>query len=76
MIWYIYIVSITYCIWRMSKGYKRTFGEGNPIGPTPGLETLFIIPFAPVLAVLDISLTWIRWSREAEESKIKNNRIF
>ena len=76
MIWYIYIVSITYCIWRMSKGYKRTFGEGNPIGPTPGLETLFIIPFAPVLAVLDISLTWIRWSREAEESRIKNNRIF
>jgi hypothetical protein len=60
----------------MSKGYKRTFGEGNPIGPTPGLETLFIIPFAPVLAVLDISLTWIKWSREAEEAKVRRNKIF
>lgn len=60
----------------MSKGYKKSFGEGNPIGPTPGLETLFILPFAPVLAVLDISLSWLRWSREAEESRIKNNKIF
>ena len=76
MIWYIYIISITYCVWKMSKGYKRTFGEGNPIGPTPGLETLFIIPFAPVLAVLDISLTWIKWSREAEEAKVRRNKIF
>ena len=76
MIWYIYIVSIAYCIWKMSKGYKRTFGEGNPIGPTPGLETLFIIPFAPVLAVVDISLTWIRRFHEVEEYKIRNNKIF
>ena len=76
MIWYIYIVSISYCIWRMSKGYKKTFGEGNPIGPTPGLETLFILPFAPVLAVLDISLTWFKWVRNNEQEKIRNNKIF
>lgn len=65
MIWYIYIVSIIYCIWRMTRGYKRTFGYGNPIGPTPGLETIFIIAFAPVLAVVDITLTWIRKVKEA-----------
>lgn len=76
MIWFIYIVSITYCIWRMSKGYKKSFGEGNPIGPTPGLETLFILPFAPVLAVLDISISWIKWCNEEEDSKIRNNKIF
>jgi len=76
MFWYIYIVSISYCIWRMSAGYKRAFGEGNPVGPTPGLETLFIIPFAPVLAVLDVSLTWIRLVKEAEESKRRNSKIF
>jgi len=75
MIWYIYIVSIAYCIWRMSKGYKRDFGSGNPIGPTPGLETLFIIPFAPVLAALDISLTWIRLIKESEEAKKNKDRI-
>ena len=76
MIWYIYIISIAYCVWKMTKSYKRVFGDGNPIGPTPGLETLFIIPFAPILAVLDISLTWIRWSKEAEDFKIRNNKIF
>ena len=43
MIWYIYIVSIAYCVWRMSRGYKNTYGSVNPIGPTPGLETLFIL---------------------------------
>ena len=60
MIWYIYIVSIAYCIWRMAKGYRKMFGENNPIGPTPGLETIFILIFAPVLAVVDITITWIR----------------
>jgi len=64
MIWYIYIISIAYCVWRMSKGYKRTFGENNPIGPTPGLETIFILCFAPVLAVVDITLTWVRVFKE------------
>ena len=65
MIWYIYIVSIAYCVWRMSRGYKNTYGSGNPIGPTPGLETLFIIPFAPILVAVDITLTWIRKVKEA-----------
>jgi hypothetical protein len=75
MIWYIYIVSIAYCIWRMSVSYKHHFGN-SPIGPTPGLETLFIIPFAPVLAIIDASLTWIRLVKEAEEAKRRSNRIF
>ena len=75
MIWYIYIVSISYCVWRMSRGYNKTYGN-NPIGPTPGLETLFIIPFAPVLAAVDISITWIRIMKEAEEAKIRNQKVF
>jgi hypothetical protein len=77
MIGFIYLVSIAYCIWRMYKGYKRSFGDGNPIGPTPGLETLFIVIFAPVLAAVDLSLTWIRLYREAEETRIdKRNNVF
>jgi hypothetical protein len=76
MIWYIYIVSIAYCIWRMSVSYKHHFGN-SPIGPTPGLETLFILPFAPVLAVVDASLTWIRLVKEAEEAKRRQqSKIF
>jgi hypothetical protein len=67
MIWYIYIVSIAYCLWRMTKGYKKAFGVNNPIGPTPGLETLFILCFAPVLAAVDITLTWVRKIKEYRE---------
>jgi hypothetical protein len=59
----------------MSVSYKRDF-ENSPIGPTPGLETLFILPFAPVLAVVDASLTWIRLVKEAEESKRRNSKVF
>lgn len=67
MIWYIYIVSIAYCLWRMTKGYTKAFGANNPIGPTPGLETLFILCFAPVLAAVDITLTWVRKIKEYKE---------
>jgi hypothetical protein len=59
----------------MSVSYKHHFGN-SPIGPTPGLETLFIIPFAPVLAIVDASLTWIRLVKEAEEAKRRSNKIF
>jgi hypothetical protein len=60
----------------MSVSYKHHFGN-NPIGPTPGLETLFILPFAPVLAVVDASLTWIRLVKEAEEAKRRQqSKIF
>jgi hypothetical protein len=48
----------------MAKGYKKVYGSGNPIGPTPGLETIFILCFAPVLAVVDITLTWVRVFKE------------
>jgi hypothetical protein len=75
MIWYIYIVSIAYCIWRMSVSYKHHYGN-SPIGPTPGLETLFILPFAPLLAAVDASITWIRLLKEAEEAKRRSSKIF
>jgi hypothetical protein len=60
----------------MSVSYKHHFGN-SPIGPTPGLETLFILPFAPVLVVVDASLTWIRLVKEAEEAKRRQqSKIF
>ena len=54
---------------------NKKFGN-NPIGPTPGLETLFILPFAPLLAVIDASMTWIKWYKEAEEAKRRNTNVF
>jgi hypothetical protein len=74
MFWYIYIISVAYCLWRIIKSYNKAFGNSQ-IGPTPGLDTLVVIVFAPVLAIVDVSLTWIRLAKEAEESRINKNKF-
>jgi hypothetical protein len=39
------------------------------IGYSPGLEVLMVIMIGPLLAIIDISLTWIRIYKEAEEAR-------
>lgn len=71
----IYIVSIVYCLWRIFKQYKKVSLDGV-IGPTPGLETIFVLFFAPLLAAVDITLTWFRLMKENHEAGRGNNRLF
>jgi hypothetical protein len=57
----------------MYRSYKK---RGiDPIYATPGLETMAIIAMAPVLMAVDVSMTWIRVYKEAEESRIRRNKI-
>ena len=72
--WIFYIVSVVYCLWRVFKSYKKQF-DNSAIGPTPGLDTLMLLVFAPVFAIVDLSLTWIRLVKDAEEAKRRNNQI-
>jgi len=51
------------------------FGE-SVIGPTPGLDTLVVLIFAPVLAIVDVSMTWIRLYKEAEEKRRNREKLF
>lgn len=67
MIWYIYIVSIAYCIYKMGTSYSKTSLDGV-IGPTPNMETIMILLFAPVYAVVDIFFTVRRKYIEHKES--------
>ena len=69
-----YLVSIVYCIWRMTRSYMKTHGN-NVIGSSPGLETLAIIVMAPVMMVVDVSLTWIRIYKDAEQSRRNNSSL-
>ena len=46
------------------------------IGPSPGLDTIMLIVFAPILAVVDVSLTWIRLVKEAEQVRRDRNKFF
>ena len=39
------------------------------IGVTPGLDAIMVVVMAPALAVVDLSLTWIRMYKEAEEAR-------
>lgn len=75
MIWIIYVISVVYCIIRMYNRYVKYHGR-NVIGTSPGLETLAIIAMAPILMVVDVSMTWIRLYREAEEVRRDNQKIF
>ena len=54
----IYLVSIVYCIWKMTRSYMKR-NEIDPTYASPGLETLAILLMAPVLMAVDISTTWI-----------------
>lgn len=74
MFWIFYFVSVVYCIWRMVRSYVKKYGD-NHIGTTPGLETLAIIVLAPVLMVVDVTLTWIRLYSEAEKARRNNSSL-
>ena len=75
MILGIYLFSVVYCVFRMYRSYMKSHGN-NVIGSSPGLETLAILVLAPVMMVVDVSLTWVRLYREAEEVRRDNQKIY
>jgi hypothetical protein len=64
----IWIVSAVYCLYKLYKRSKNTSLDGV-IGYSPGLEVVMVLLLGPLLAVIDISLTWIRIYKEAEEAR-------
>lgn len=74
MFWTIYVISVIYCVWRMVRSNIKRHGD-DVLKASPGLETLAIIVMAPVLMVVDVSLTWIRLYTEAEKSRRNNSSL-
>lgn len=64
----VWIISGIYCIYKLYKRSKSTSFDGV-IGYTPGLEVIMVILLGPLLAIIDISLTWIRIYKEAEQAR-------
>ena len=64
----IWVLSSIYCIYKLTKRSKSISLDGV-VGYTPGLEVILVILLGPLLAVIDISLTWIRIYKEAEEAR-------
>ncbi len=44
------------------------------IGVSPGLDAIMVVILAPALAIVDLSLTWIRMYKDAEEAKRRQEK--
>lgn len=68
IIFAIWLISAVYCVYKLFKR-SRNISLDGVIGYSPGLEVIMVIVLGPLLAVIDISLTWIRIYKEAEEAR-------
>ena len=67
MNWFViyYVISIVYCFYQLNVKYKTRGIEYS----SPEMDAIMVLVMAWILAPIDISLTWIRWVREAEEAR-------
>ena len=66
-----YITCITYCFYQLNKKYKRAGTEYS----SPEMDAIMVLIMAWVLAPVDVSLTWIRMVKEAEQAKIDRTKL-
>jgi uncharacterized membrane protein (DUF485 family) len=64
-----YIICIIYCFYQLNKKYKT---RGVGYGISPEMDAIMVLIMAWVLAPVDVSLTWIRMVKEAEEARRRN----
>ena len=69
-----YLVCVVYCFYQLFSKYKQRY-DGSLTSNSAELDTLMVIVMAWVLAPIDISLTWIRWYKDAEESRRRNSKF-
>ena len=67
-----YIICIIYCFYQLSKKYKT---RGVDYGTSPEMDAIMVLIMAWVLAPVDVSITWIRMVKEAEEARIDQSKI-
>ncbi len=67
-----YIICIIYCFYQLNKKYNK---RGVEYGTSPELDSIMVLVMAWVLAPIDVSITWIRMVKEAEEAKRRQETI-
>jgi hypothetical protein len=67
-----YIICVIYCFYQLSKKYKT---RGIEMGTSPEMDSIMVLIMAWVLAPVDVSITWIRMVKEAEQARISQSRI-
>ena len=66
-----YVICVIYCFYQLNVKYKQ---RGIEYG-SPELDAIMVLVMAWILAPIDVSLTWIRMVREAEEARIRQNKF-
>ena len=69
-----YIICIIYCFYQLYKNMGKRYSN-DPTGGSPELDSIMILIMAWVLAPVDVSLTWIRWYRDAEQARINQSKL-
>jgi hypothetical protein len=69
-----YILCVIYCFYQLFVKLNHRYDNG-PTGNSPELDTIMVVMMAWVLAPIDVSLTWIRWYKDAEEARRRNSVI-
>jgi hypothetical protein len=71
MLFIYYVICIIYCFYQLNNRYKKLGIEYS----SPELDAIMVLVMAWVLAPIDVSLTWIRWYKEAEQARIDQSKI-
>ena len=66
-----YVICITYCFYQLNKRYRKSGTDYN----SPELDAIMVVVMAWVLAPIDVSLTWIRWYKEAEIARRNQSKF-
>jgi hypothetical protein len=66
-----YIICVIYCFYQLNVKYKERGTEYS----SPELDAIMVLIMAGILAPVDVSITWIRMVKKAEEARIRQNRF-
>lgn len=69
-----YVICVIYCFYQLFKNLSKRYSN-DPTGGSPELDVIMVLVMAWVLAPVDISLTWIRWYKDAEERRRQDKKI-
>ena len=67
-----YIICVIYCFYQLNQKYKQ---RGIDYGTSPELDSIMVFIMAWVLAPVDVSITWIRMVKAAEEARIRQSKF-
>jgi hypothetical protein len=74
MFWTYYVMCFIYCTIMSVKKWNRDVLDGG-LGISPGLDSMALLLMCWILAPVDITLTWIRIYKEAEEARRNQSRL-